>query len=297
MKGTTKPIEDFFLVSILKICLASILIVMAVDFYYTNFVFTRSLIIDLTIFFSIVSSFFLYRIGLFKASVIWTSFMVTAAMIYQSLNTNTITTSSMAVIMVIGLGYSILLKGKLPWLFHSLTVVAMISVFAHQSANPLQFGKSNSGDIIVAGVTYTILYLIIGFSSWILKQRYDDALKNLASNNTELIEQANEIETQNEELMQSQESLHSLNLHLENLVAERTKKVLQQNEQLLKYAYSNAHHMRGPVARLLGLIQLSKLESHLDYPFLFKKIEQQTVEIDDVIKSINKELETSNENN
>jgi len=109
--------------------------------------------------------------------------------------------------------------------------------------------------------------------------------------NEQLAAQKEEIATQNEELIQSQENLSQLNSHLERLVVERTKEVHKQNEQLISYAYSNAHHVRGPVARVLGLIQLSKMEVDLDYPFLFQKIEEQTKEIDEVVKRINRELE------
>jgi signal transduction histidine kinase len=127
-----------------------------------------------------------------------------------------------------------------------------------------------------------------------MKRRYDDALKTLAEQNIELIEKTNEIETQNEELMQSHENLNNMNMHLESLVHERTREVQTRNEQLVRFAYSNAHDVRGPVARVLGLIQLSKMEADLDYPFLFKKIEEQTKEIDEAVKGINRELEKSN---
>jgi len=167
----------------------------------------------------------------------------------------------------------------------------MISVFFWLAAHPTQYGKTGPNDIIVAGVTYIILYLVIAYSSLILKRRYDEAFKTLASRNLELIEKTNEIETQNEELVLSQENLYQLNVHLESKVEERTREVQKQNEQLIRYAYSNAHHVRGPVARVLGLIQLSKMETDLDYPFLFQKIEEQTKEIDAVVKEINKELE------
>jgi signal transduction histidine kinase len=172
----------------------------------------------------------------------------------------------------------------------------MSSVFTWQAVHPHLYGKQDANDIIVSGVTYGILYIVISYSSLILKIRYDEVFKSLAAKNTELIEQANEIETQNEELVQSQENLYQLNLHLESIVQMRTHEVKKQNEQLVNYAYSNAHHLRGPVARVLGLIQLSKMDTSLDYPFLFKRIEEQTLEIDEVVKSINKELETQSTN-
>jgi len=107
----------------------------------------------------------------------------------------------------------------------------------------------------------------------------------------ELKERKEEIEVQNEELLQGQENLSQINLHLENLVEERTQKIRTQNEILLNYAYTNAHHVRGPVARLLGLIQLSRMKTDLDYPWFFEKVEHETREIDIIIKRIGSELE------
>jgi len=107
----------------------------------------------------------------------------------------------------------------------------------------------------------------------------------------ELKERKEEIEMQNEELLLGKENLSQINQHLESLVEERTQKIRKQNEILLNYAYTNAHHVRGPVARLLGLIQLSRMKTDLDYPWFFEKVEHETRSIDLIIKQIGSELE------
>jgi signal transduction histidine kinase len=76
-------------------------------------------------------------------------------------------------------------------------------------------------------------------------------------------------------------------------VNERTAKIQSQNEILIKYSYTNAHHLRGPVARLLGLASIYNLETNPDYNFFIRKMADQAKEIDDVIKQINSELEVS----
>ena len=291
MKERAKPIEIFFLEALLKMCFVSILIVTAVDYYFTKLESVRSVIVNSAVFFAIITTAILYKLGYFRLAVIWIGLVIMSAMFYQSIEADIITTSSMAVIMVVGFTYSVLLKGKMSIVLHCITLLGMFLVFTWLALHPLRYGKPNANDIIVAGVTYGILYIVITYSSRILKSRYDEMFKNLAEKNKELIEKANEIETQNEELVQSQENLFQINTHLERLVDERTKEVKKQNEQLIKYAYSNAHHVRGPVARVLGLIQLSKMETGLDFPYLFQKIEEQTLEIDEVVKGINKELE------
>ncbi len=286
-----KPIEAFFLESLLKLSLAGVLIVMSVDFYFNQLTVIRTAIINCSILFAIICSFVLYKKGRFVPAVLFIGFISMMAMFYQSILADNITTSSMAVVMVIGFGFSVLLKGRLPIALHAFTLSGMIVIFTWLSMHPQRYSQPDASDIIVAGVTYVILYLLIAYSSLMLKQRYDGAFRTLAEQNLELIEKSNEIETQNEELVQSHENLRDLNNHLESLVNERTEEVQKQNEQLIKYAYSNAHHVRGPVARVLGLIQLSKIETNLDYPFLFQKIEEQTKEIDEVVKGINRELE------
>ncbi len=291
MNHVEKPIEAIFLESLLKLCLISVLIITGMDFYFSNFNLVRSEVIDLTILLAIVWSYLLYKRGNFILAVLHIGFITMAAMFYQNIVANGITSSSMAVVLIIGFGFSVLLKSKTPLILHCVTLMGMVAVFTWMALHPIHYGKPKADDIIVTGVTYCILYMVIAYSSWILKQRYDTSLEILASTNIELIEKTNEIETQNEELLQSQQNLYQLNNHLEEMVERRTKEVHRQNEQLIKYAYSNAHHLRGPVARVLGLIQLSKMKTDLDYPELFQKIEVQTNEIDEVVKSINKELE------
>jgi len=291
MNTFAKPIEEFFFESLLKVSLFGVLVVLTVDYYFTGLIVARSAIINFSILAAIIIAFVLYRSGNFTVAVLMIAFITMAAMFYQSIEADTITTSSMAVVMVVGFSFSVLLKGKLPWILHVFTLAGMSVIFTWLALHPLRYSKPDASDIIVAGVTYQILYFVLAYSSKILKGRYDEAIKNLAATNMELVEKSHEIETQNEELTQSQENLFHLNSHLESLVEERTKEVQRQNEQLIHYAYSNAHHVRGPLARVLGLIQLSKMEANLDYQFLFQKIEEQSKEMDEVVKSINRALE------
>jgi hypothetical protein len=115
---------------------------------------------------------------------------------------------------------------------------------------------------------------------------------HLRNANIELYEKSNEIAAQNEELLQIQDHLNLVNSSLEKEVTERTVKIKEQNEMLIKYSYTNAHHLRGPVARLLGLASICQKESDPDYAFFISKMLDQTKELDGVIKQINIELES-----
>ena len=109
----------------------------------------------------------------------------------------------------------------------------------------------------------------------------------------ELKKKSVEIEDQNNQLNLSQSKLNEMNKHLEELVQIKTRNIKKQNEILINYSYSNAHYLRGPVARILGLIQLLKMETELDYPFFFDKVEHETIEIDNIIKRISRDLEAT----
>jgi len=86
-------------------------------------------------------------------------------------------------------------------------------------------------------------------------------------------------------LIESQAKLRDINQYLELIVNEKTKSIQQQNEVLLDYSYTNAHKVRGAVARILGLIQLSKIKADLSYPWFFEKVEYETQQIDEIIKT------------
>ena len=142
----------------------------------------------------------------------------------------------------------------------------------------------------LVGMRTIVAYCVMSISCFIFQSIiiHNDALnKRMLS---ELKLKSEQIETQNEELVQAQERLNEINQHLEDLVIKKTEDIKSQNEKILKYAYSNAHHVRGPVARLLGLIQLSKLETELDYRWFFEKVELSAKEIDEIITGISKEL-------
>jgi len=73
------------------------------------------------------------------------------------------------------------------------------------------------------------------------------------------------------------------------------EKILKQNEALRKIAYLQSHELRKPVASILGLMHLLKLESsHLDSEVL-RMMEKAVLELDDTIHQIVKSTETQTE--
>jgi signal transduction histidine kinase len=66
-----------------------------------------------------------------------------------------------------------------------------------------------------------------------------------------------------------------------------------QNEKLIEFAFLNAHKVRGPLARVLGLSMLIKKDLSLEeIRDLNEKIQQSATELDNVIRDLGKRLET-----
>jgi tetratricopeptide (TPR) repeat protein len=83
-----------------------------------------------------------------------------------------------------------------------------------------------------------------------------------------------------------------MNANLEAAVAERTREIQQKNEILISYAHANAHSVRGPLARILGILHLIKLTGRdAEMQEYFDKLKENADELDSVVRGINQQLE------
>lgn len=127
-----------------------------------------------------------------------------------------------------------------------------------------------------------------------------DRTKEITQKNLQLKEQRDEILKQKDALDQIAQELRaanneitSINSNLEVTIEDRTTEIRSKNAQLLNYAFSNAHKVRGPLSRIMGLIQLINIEKATseDLPLYLGHIQKSAEELDIVIKEINKRLE------
>ncbi|GAB4128881.1 MAG: hypothetical protein OHK0045_07130 [Raineya sp.] len=119
------------------------------------------------------------------------------------------------------------------------------------------------------------------------EQRKKRFYKLMEEKNIEISNQKNIIEQQNAELL-------ALNENLESLVEERTRKLFEANVQLQNanqdldtYVYRFAHDFRSPLATMLGLVQIGKLETN--EPFLIEilnKISSTATQMDKLLHKL-----------
>ncbi len=116
-------------------------------------------------------------------------------------------------------------------------------------------------------------YLIKDFTYMFEKLKEHD--EEIRQQNEEIIQQNEEIASQRDALSKNNQELYFiqqelkkknteldiLNNSLDQKVKERTRELTQTNEELDLFIYRASHDLKGPIARLEGLIQLAQMES------------------------------------
>ncbi len=101
------------------------------------------------------------------------------------------------------------------------------------------------------------------------------------------------ISEMNQHLFKKNEEIQNINNKLEILVEIRTQEILSKNQQLMEFAYFNAHNIRGPLARMMGLIYVLKKSnvSISELPEYIENLDESSKDLDLMIKKINTILE------
>ncbi len=284
-----KSIEQFFLNTLLKISIGGVGLILVAD-VALNPTDITSIVLDCLIIAAATIAYFI-RNTYSNVSVITLTSIVLLAIAYQCIILPISTTNSLSVILLVGFIHAVMLTGRRLMIMQGIAVSVVVGIFVFQFFSAEMMYAQHRNELATIIITYCIIFLILTYATTILKASYDRINGTLREFNMEISQKANEIETQNEELMQMQDNLHSLNTELEKLVYERTSKIQVQNEILLKYSYANAHHLRGPVARLLGLANVYRTNSSLTPDFIIERMVDQATEIDNVVKQINIDLE------
>jgi tetratricopeptide (TPR) repeat protein len=130
---------------------------------------------------------------------------------------------------------------------------------------------------------------------YLLKRKDNELLKQL---NQKISTGREELALQTLELRAANEEIYKINANLESVIWERTRQLESQNRRLIDYAFFNAHKVRGPLARILGLIYLIKLNSPVldkDTEFIIDKLDMVSKDLDNVINEINAILQNPKE--
>jgi two-component system, sensor histidine kinase LadS len=90
-----------------------------------------------------------------------------------------------------------------------------------------------------------------------------------------------ELEERNDMVLKQKVEIDAINDNLEMMVRKRTKQLQDKNDRIKEYAFSNSHIVRGPLARILGLVSIAEHE-----PKVIELIGKNAKELDVVIKEM-----------
>lgn len=102
-----------------------------------------------------------------------------------------------------------------------------------------------------------------------------------------LLEERNgEIKKKNLVLEEQKNQIEKMNEILEDRVKQRTQELEIQNKRLAEYAFINSHLLRGPLSRILGLINLLDQDKTMEKAELILLLRKSGNELDAIVKKI-----------
>ncbi|MTI20630.1 tetratricopeptide repeat protein [Fulvivirga sp. RKSG066] len=113
--------------------------------------------------------------------------------------------------------------------------------------------------------------------------------------NKKINRQKEELEQQADKLTNANEEIIRINENLEQIVQDRTKVITEQNKKILEYVAYNSHQVRGPLARILGLVSLFQKKGIKTEEVQEKlgEIKKEASELDKMVRKMNRTLEKS----
>ena len=144
-------------------------------------------------------------------------------------------------------------------------------------------------DYYFTNVIYVCLYFFVVIGVGFLKRM----METYERRNEELIEKLNtakrQAEAQNEQLESKRYILSQLLDKKDNDLTDITEELARYNQELMQYSYTISHNLRGPVASMLGLLELQKLNTgDLDTRELLDHMEKSVQNLDHIIRDLNR---------
>jgi tetratricopeptide (TPR) repeat protein len=135
-----------------------------------------------------------------------------------------------------------------------------------------------------------------------IKNQNDELItlnEELRSQQEEVMSQRDALVEKNQEIEMMSKQIADDNEKLEQLVALRTETLENQNTRLAGYAFLNAHKLRAPLARIMGLVNLLQMKAEpQEKPVILNHLAGSSEELTEVVNSISKtiqdEFNTSN---
>ncbi len=118
----------------------------------------------------------------------------------------------------------------------------------------------------------------------------NDQLKTLVA---DLQRERNEALEANCRLRKANLELSSINAQLEAVIEKKSGDIHSLNRKIVRFAQYNAHRIRGPLARIIGLVQIinldfmnKKIHDREQFEFCLQGLKKNATELDEMIKAV-----------
>ncbi len=116
--------------------------------------------------------------------------------------------------------------------------------------------------------------------------------EELRSQQEEVMTQRDALAEKNREIEMMSKKITEVNEHLEQMVIQRTEVLEDQNTRLTGYAFLNAHKLRAPLARIMGLVNLLQMKpAATEKPMIMNHLSVSSEELNEVVSSISKTIQ------
>ena len=280
----TKCVEEDFFRTSLVIALGGCLIVLIYDLFIGK---QSQLNIRFAFLFVQIIAVALYgirKIHFQKMVVPWV-ICIAGVITFRGLITNDFNEITCLLLITIGFMSAILAQGKWLIIANCFILICLVAVLFKDRSIDVQYQLRNA-------IPYLGSFAIITICSGVLKMRYVENQKKLTEM-VGLLNRKNEhINRQHALLVESHGQLTEANENLERIISEKTSRITEKNIKLSEIAHANAHQVRGPLARILGLLNLASMEPGRK-EFYLEKITYEAIEMDLILFKLTRDIEAN----
>jgi hypothetical protein len=151
-------------------------------------------------------------------------------------------------------------------------------------------GNESMAVLFRKAIPYLTVFCIVTICSGILKSKYEKNQSRLRGMVDILNAKNQKIKDQHILLKTNYNQLAELNGNLEAIISQKTEKIQEKNKQLAEIAYANAHTIRGPLARILGLLHLTTMDPDRKELYLCKIMEEAN-DMDGILQIVTRQIE------
>jgi len=179
-------------------------------------------------------------------------------------------------------------RGITRWVIIFIFVLVLASYFLFRDRMGMESVYEPSKiNLIQRNIDYlTVAVLIVAITLY-MKRKFDFYRGRVSKRYQQLDQIAKTLHDQNLELATRQGETCSINENLESMVDERALQIENKNKSLSEYAFINAHMLRGPLCRIIGLVNLMEQDPNALNTDQLAQIKSIAQEIDQHIKEIN----------